>query len=361
MNEIFEHGGNIKKEASRYGIDPTKIIDFSANINPFKMPPPIKKKLVDALDLVSHYPDPYSSNLIESIAGYTGMSREKIFAGNGAVDLIYRAINMLCPKRTAIAIPTFSEYERASLACHAELKFIQLDPMDDFKIDCASVLKEAKGCDLLFVCNPNNPTGSYLPKDEMHFLIKKCKESKIFMIIDESFIDFLGNDHSAVDDLIELDNLILIRSLTKFFSIAGLRVGYMISSKSIVSNIRENSPPWSVNSIAQTAACEYLKRPNLIRDSIEYIDQQRNELFSAVQKIKGLKVFQSRCNFLFIRIEKEGISASELKKILLTKYQLLIRDCTDFRGLDNHYFRIAVKAKKDNALLAKALGLIFNP
>ena len=181
------------------------------------------------------------------------------------------------------------------------------------------------------------------------------------MILDESFIDFLGNDHSAVDDLIELDNLILVRSLTKFFSIAGLRAGYMISSKSIVSNMRKNSPPWSVNSIAQTAACQYLKRPSFIRDSIAYIDTQREEMFCAIQKIKGLHVFKSRCNFLFIRIEKEGIRASELKRMLLTKYHLLIRDCTDFKGLDDHYFRIAVKTKKENAFLLKALNLILHP
>ncbi len=361
MNAEFEHGGNIKKEASRYGIDEKKVIDFSANINPLKMPAPIKKKLADALDLISHYPDPYSADLIEAIAAYTGIRREKIFAGNGAVDLIYRAINIIGPKKTAILTPTFSEYERASLACHAEVQFIQLDPKDGFRIDSASVLKEARGCDLLFLCNPNNPTGAYLERDEVRFLIKKCRESKIFMILDESFIDFLGNDHSAVDDLIELDNLILIRSLTKFFSMAGLRAGYMISSKNMVSKVRESSPPWSVNSIAQTAACAYVKHPSFICDSIAYIDAQRDALFCAIQKIKGLQVFASRCNFLFIRIEKEGISASELKKILLTKYRLLIRDCTGFQGLDDHYFRIAVKAKKDNALLVKALGLIFQP
>ena len=361
MNEEFEHGGNIKKEVSRYDIDEKKVIDFSANINPLKMPAPIKKKLTEALDLVRHYPDPYSLELIEAIAAYTGMSKEKIFAGNGAVDLIYRATNMICPKRTAIAIPTFSEYEGASLACHAEPDFIQLDPLRDFQIDCAYLLKKAKGCSLLFLCNPNNPTGSFLQKDEIHFLIKKCRENNIFMILDESFIDFLGNDHSAVDDLVELDNLILIRSLTKFFSIAGLRAGYMISSKSIVSNVRKNSPPWSVNSIAQTAACLYLKHPSFIRDSIAYIDTQKEEMFCAIQKIKGLHVFESRCNFLLVRIEKEGIRASELKRMLLTKYQLLIRDCTDFKGLNDHYFRIAVKTKKENALLLKALNLIFHP
>jgi L-threonine-O-3-phosphate decarboxylase len=361
MNEEFAHGGNIKKEASCYGVDAKKVIDFSANINPLKMPSPIKKKLTEALGLVRHYPDPYAVELTEAIAAYTGMHQEKIFAGNGAVDLIYRAVHMLCPKRTAIVIPTFSEYERASLACHAETRCIQLDAMDGFKIDVASVLQEAKGCDLLFLCNPNNPTGAYLPRDEMHFLIKKCREDNIFMLIDESFIDFLGNDHSAVDDFIALDNLILIRSLTKFFSIAGLRAGYMLSSKSIVSDIKRKSPPWSVNSIAQTAACQYLKRPSFIRDSIAYIDAQRDVLFGAIQKIKGLHVFESRCNFLFIRIEKEDMHASELKRTLLTKYRLLIRDCSDFKGLDHRYFRIAVKAKKENALLVKALNLVFYP
>jgi len=363
---IFNHGGNLREAAENYNISAERIIDFSSNINPLGFPPEIKniiiKDIDSIIDEVCHYPDPECKLLKDVLSANLGVKTRSLLVGNGSNELIYLLVRVLAPRRVLIPIPSFSEYERAAVAAGAECRFLSFKmghgSSSEFNLKVDKVLQNIDGVDLVFICNPNNPTGLLLHKDEIEYLAKKCEERNVFVIIDEAFIDFVdgSEDAAMIGAAAESKNVAVLRSMTKFFAIAGLRLGYLIGSSKLVRKISENQPAWSVNCLAQLVGKELIKNSDFIRKSREYILSQRAIFFKSLKKIDWLKPYETSANFILCEIKDSRITAGELNRHCLKKEGILIRDCSNFRSLDSYFFRVAVKKHSENKKLINCLG-----
>jgi len=344
-NLAFLHGGDIYEAKRKFK---GEVIDFSANINPLGLPSELKRVLYRNFDKIRHYPDPGARNITERIAKYWEISDENILLGNGSAELIHLIMSSYKPKTTLIPVPTFSEYERAAKMVNSRIKYLKLREKEDFKLNLSGVGKS----DLFFLCNPNNPTGNLIFKNDKAIDKLPAKLS----IIDETFMDFLPNqgDYTLIRKAAKKKRVAVLRTFTKFFSLPGLRIGYAIAHREVINKLRQHQVPWSINSLAQIAAEKILNNKEYISKTYKLIEKERDFLSGELAKIKGLRVYPSVANFLLTKIEKPGITSKFLKELLIKK-GVLIRDCGNFRNLGDNYIRVAVRTHKENLKLLAAL------
>ena len=343
------HGG-------KYGTknpDP-KVIDFSSNVNPLGCHPGVKRYLKKQLDAVSEYPDPNSTKLRANLAWFTGVSKKQIVVGNGATEIIYNFCKTFLNKKThvLIPIPTFSEYEISAKLCECKISFFKT--MDLSKNLQKFIMKiPRKGC--VFVCNPNNPTGVLMQKNEMLKIISAAKKKSAIVFVDETFIELVPeNDESIIKHLKNFENLFILRSLTKSFGLAGIRIGYGLGSPQIIDPLQKIKIPWNVSNIAQLAASAAICYHPFLDKTCKLIKKEKRFISSNLAESKKLVCYDSSTNFLLV---KTKIKSKLLQKKLL-KQKILIRDCSTFRGLNQNYIRIAVKTRRENIKLLKALEVI---
>ena len=342
------HGG-------RYSVDfkDSKIVDFSSNTSPAGMPISVKSHLKRKLEKIEHYPDLNSNELIFGLKKYTGLSESNLIVGNGAIEIIYNFCNaFLTNKHVLIPTPTFGEYEAAAKL--ADCKIIFFKTMNLSKnIDSFISKIPINGC--IFVCNPNNPTGQILSKKQLVKIISAAKNKSCFVFVDECFIELVPESNESILNLVKkYDNLFVLRSLTKSFGLAGIRIGYGAATKQIVTILQKLKIPWSVNVLAQEAGLIAIKNKNHLRKSKSIIKKESIFLKNKISNIQGFECHASTTNFILIKTKQDS---TKLQKKLL-KHKILIRDCKNFRGLNNHYIRIAVKSHKDNLKLVKALETV---
>ncbi len=356
MNSNNNHGGNIYEAAKKYGLKENEIIDFSSNINPLGISKKALKGLRDNLKHIVRYPDSNSTRLREAIGGYHSINPENILVGNGATALIHRIPRIIRPKRVLIPVPTFSEYESACRASGAKIKYIRLEEADGFRIDEEKLIRCLDNTDLLFLCNPNNPTGQLLPRKGVLKIVDKAEKKAVIVVLDEVFIDYAERE-SLIKETVRKKNLIVLRAFTKFFAMPGLRLGYLAANSDIINMLKEEMGTWPVNSLAQIAGEITLKDRNYIQKSIRYIERERGHLIKGISEINRLMPFPSPTNFILIKIKKDGLDVPMLYDIL-AKRGILIRDCTNF-GVGDKFFRIAVRKKEENKRLLGELKRIF--
>jgi threonine-phosphate decarboxylase len=351
------HGGNIWQVAEEYGKDINKLVDFSASINPLGIPVNVKNALIKNMDLLTHYPPPDCRALVKGLSAYLRVPEENILMGNGSIELIYAIPPIFSPANVVIPVPTFSEYEKSVKTHGAPITFFTCREKDNFRIDVNELLKSlpAHG-GMVFLCNPNNPTGGIISRDELIFLAKKCRRHHAVLVIDETFINFVA-DESAVTMIHHVDlPVIVIRSFTKFFAIPGLRLGYLVANKGIVEHIRKFHPPWSVNLLAQIAGLEMLKDTAYIRTTKEYVRAETEKLtarFRAMHDV--IKVYPAAANFILCKFRAK-YDYREIYDNLIIKYNLVVRNCHNFRQLNDSYFRVAVRTGSENSRLIAALS-----
>ena len=340
------HGGNLRRAQELYGLE--SFIDLSANINPFGPPPGVWESLQHGMVDIVNYPDPDSLALRKTLSNQLGIPTESIMVGNGAGDLIFTIVQALKPKKVAIPIPTFSEYERAARSVGAEVSYIPLGPegWDKFNhLDVEQVWREyLSGCDLLFLCSPHNPTGSLLTKDMFERILCLTKELGCRILFDESFLDFLPDElrRSTRTYIDSNEHLMVLYSLTKFYSLPGLRLGTVFAHKSLLARFDQYRDPWSVNVLAQHAgitALEDLKFPNDVREKL----RGSRELFYqefALCGFSNLRLWPTTVNFALIEVLNH--TSAELIQHL-GRLGILVRDCSNFLGLSGNYIRVAIK------------------
>lgn len=337
----FSHGGNIHEFKGR------KIIDFSASINPLGLPQNLKNSLRGNIDGVLHYPENDGANLAGMIAARMDIRKENILIGNGSAELIYLITYAFKPESVLIPSPTFSEYERAATAYGSKIKFLKLNPQKGFM-----PVQESVGADILFICRPNNPTGNMIFED-----FERIEQSagKI-AVIDEAFMDFLPEDKniSLLKRAAESEKLIVLRTFTKFFAIPGLRIGYAAGRDDNIAKLRKHCPPWNVNSLAIIAAGAALENTGYAKKTREFIKKERAFLFNEISEINNLTPHPSLANFILIELDSAGFTSSTLQEKLISE-GILVRDCKNFRGLSNSYIRVAVRTRRENKSLIKAL------
>ncbi len=330
------HGGDI------YRYD-RNMIDFSANINPLGLSKKIKNAIIQNIDSVINYPDIECSELISSIATFENVKEENIVCGNGAGDIIFNIVLALKPKKALIVQPTFAEYENAlnSIECEKEFYFLQEEKEFQISSDLLDYINP--DVDMIFVCNPNNPTGKCIKKDFVLEIIKKARVCNAFLVIDECFMDFVENfeKYSTIEYIYEYQNFMILKAFTKMYAIAGLRLGYAIcGDNDVIQKIYQIRQPWNVSSIAQTAGIAALSDRDIPKKTRLYIKEEREFLLSQLKQL-GFKTFGSKANYILFK------SDIDLTALLLD-YDIIIRDCKNYRGLSKGFFRIAVKTHNDN-------------
>ncbi len=337
------HGGNVHKYAREHNISVEEIYDFSANINPLSNEK--LKNYINSANILD-YPDPDYTALKSSISEFEQIDQEYIIPTNGGIEAIFLLGRYLDVEDITIVTPTFIEYERAFRE-----KEISFYPLKDFSLDVDDLISSLKTRAVL-LCNPNNPTGHVVKKDDLLKLLEYTYKRGIYLIIDEAFIDFI-DEGSLVDRIKDYSNLMITKSLTKFFAIPGIRLGYILSSnKELITSIHRYHMPWSVNSIADHIACNILKDKEYIKKTKDFIKEEREYLYQELLKIKELRVYKSYANFIFFKADEELDTK-------LKKYHILIRNCNNYRNMEKGYFRIAVKDREKNKYLISKLREIY--
>jgi L-threonine-O-3-phosphate decarboxylase len=355
------HGGNLSWAVSIADCPISSILDFSASINPLGIPETAIATIKDNLFQLKNYPDPHYEKLRECLGEYHGISAEWILPGNGSAELLSYACRELAQKDlTYVLTPAFHDYERALRAFDGKIKncLINLDDFsEDFLTDFPLSFPECNfnpNCGFL-LNNPHNPTGKLFKKDE----IKTYLDQFALVVIDEAFMDFLApeNDQSLISLIEDFPNLIILRSLTKFYSIPGLRIGYVITHPDRLKKWQNWRDPWAVNILADLVAQTVIKDEEFRQKTLQWLPPARLNLWQELSNIEGLSPLKSTVNFLLV---KTVFSSVKLQEYLLKNHQILIRDCLSFPELGDNYFRIAVKLEQENNRLVNGLKLAIN-
>ena len=349
------HGANVDELALKYNINPDEIIDFSSNINP-KVIDGLEKYILEGLKETKKYPDINYTNLRNNIGEYLDISPEYIIAGNGATEIIYLLMKNI-KSRIAIFNPTFSEYIRAAKLNDLKIHRLHLDEKQGFTINIEDIKKDMDKFDSLFICNPNNPSGNVQRIKEILDLLK---ENNKLLIVDETFMEFVGDEdeYSLVKYIKEYDNLFIIKAVTKFFGMPGLRLGYGITSNSdLINRIYYHKEPWTINSFADNLSKYIFKDMKYIQESKQYYINERKYMLEQLKMIQTIIVNDTNSNFILIRLKKH--KAKDIKNELLKNNKILIRDASNFIGLDNSYIRVAIKTREENDSLIKNLKILL--
>jgi L-threonine-O-3-phosphate decarboxylase len=326
--------------------DPRDILDFSASINPLGLPSSASLALRENLDLVTRYPDPDYPRLRQIIADFHGIAPHFVLPGNGVAELLTwagRELAQLGP--TLLFTPAFADYGRAIAAHQGEIVQTKLN-LDTYDLELGDRI-----CRGVIVNNPHNPTGHLWSKGDLLPLLAQFE----LVVVDEAFMDFVPNSSvSSVMELVEAyPNLVVLRSLTKFYCLAGLRLGYAIAHPSRLAQWQAWRDPWAVNGLATPVTAAVLGDRTFQAQTMTWLISARAKLYQGLQTIDYLQPLPSEANFFLVKSER---SVVELQQYLLKKYQILIRDCLSFAELGDRYFRIAVRTSAENHHLLTALA-----
>ena len=344
MLEKYEHGGDI------YGNTGIKQ-DFSVNINPFGLPDEVRHALMIRMDEFTQYPDPECRELCAAIALHENVQSDWVLCGNGAADLIYRLCFALKPKNALVCAPTFSEYERALKQTGCMVTYHTLISDNQFKLttdieDCL-----IPGIDILFLCHPNNPTGRLIPENLLERVLYRAKQNGTIVVVDECFLGFTDGSSSKryLDDM---PGLIVLKAFTKMYAMAGLRLGYLLTSdETLLNKISAAAQCWSVSVPAQIAGVAALSCEGWQDKTRRIITEERRFLSESLREL-GIAVFPSDANYLLLRCEQP------LYAPLLAK-GILIRACENFKGLNRAYYRVGIQTRIENKILVQAVKEIL--
>ncbi|HEX2229338.1 MAG TPA: threonine-phosphate decarboxylase CobD [Candidatus Binatia bacterium] len=348
------HGGDVDTWARSAGVEASDILDFSASINPLGPPRSALKAFVKSYREISRYPDPYGEKLKTALAERHGMSSSEVLLGNGSTQLIYLACAALRPRHAVIVGPAFSEYTNALLLAGATVQQFFLDTEDDFHLSLHKFMAAwDKDCDVVFLPTPNSVTGQLVPRVAIEKIAEAARARKCFVVIDEAFVDFV--EVASAKSLVRQNPyLIVLRSLTKYYALPGLRLGYCLAEASTVARLAAYQEPWSVNAPALNVALACLKDACFAIKTERWLEKERGFLSHRLSALAGFSPFPSEANFLLVKTSLNGLNAVQLRSFLIAK-GILIRACDSFAGLGTEYFRIAVKRRRDNLRLLAAL------
>lgn len=351
----YTHGGDIYSQEVLW--------DFSVNINPLGMPKTVKEAVLRALDNCSCYPDSRCRALNQEIAAFHHLSENMVLCANGAADLIFQFIFSLRPSHALVFAPSFSVYEQALSAAGCLVYPLYLQEDNGFSIDAESIIDAAKKMEargkkpeILCLCNPNNPTGAAMPKEEMERLADFAQRHQIFLLVDECFLDFVKepDKFSLIPRLADFSYLLILKSFTKLYAVPGLRLGYCLTgNSSLLHNMELARQPWNVSVLAQEAGIAALKEEEYRKKTIQVIEDGRIQLEHGLREL-GFCVFPSLANYIFFRDEEKRRAGGQLYE-QCRQEKLLIRSCANYRGLDGRYYRICIKTAEENQILLSLL------
>lgn len=334
------HGGDVYRNKVQY--------DFSVNTNPLGMPEAVRDALRLAAEDSGRYPDIGQEALKEAVSGMLGVSETNLVFGNGASELFMAVVRGIEPKRTVIPVPSFYGYEYAARAGGGGIVFCETKEQEDFFPGEKLFSLLTQDTDLLFLANPNNPTGKLLGREYLRTVLTHCARRGIYVVLDECFVSFCAGQPSMLGEAGDFENLILVNAFTKSFAIPGVRLGYLVCSDGQMSRrIQRQLPEWNVSTFAQAAGIVCAGQKDYLQQTVRYVEKERLFLEEGLRAL-GISAFSGEANFLLLH------SGRDLYGELL-KQGILIRDCRNFRGLSEGYYRIAVKSRRENERLLRAL------
>lgn len=365
------HGGNIHAAARALGVGTSKVLDLSASINPLGMPLSVQAAIQNSLQSAVHYPDPETVELTSALAAYHGIDADAILCGNGSTELIYLIARALHPQQTLICAPTFAEYERAIKASgkweagsgKCGINYFHLKEKDAFRLDadafidamtkmvssCSSRITHHSSLPLTFLCNPNNPTGQLTPQEDVLRIARAAQKLRCYLVVDEAFIDFCP-EHSVIDATAHTPYLIVLRSMTKFYALAGIRLGYGVFPPAVMRRMREIREPWTVSTIAQVAGLAALEDNDYRAETMKLLEHEKRFLERSFRAL-GIDYLPSPANYYLLKM------SGAVKTIdALAAKGLLLRSCANFRGLTSSHVRIAIRSRRENARFLKELN-----
>ena len=354
--EKFEHGGNIYSRAPHGG----KWLDFSANINPLGLAPEVVQVIQENIAGIVHYPDPQAKALKKALREHYRLPEEQLLLGNGAAELFYLLVHMVRPKRVGIPVPSFGEYQRAAEAVGAEIVFSSLQATAEFAPDIDRFKREIENVDCIFIGNPNNPTGKILTRAQLIEYLPFLETRGIWTVVDESFLDFLPDEEAyTVRDLTsQYQHLLVVRSLTKFYAMPGLRLGFASAHPDLVQRLERGKDVWNVNSLAQAAGVAALGLKVYHKKSREFVQAEKDWLYARLCAVTGLRPIRPSVNFILVNVEETGLSSGELTARMRGQ-GVLVRDCANYTGLEGRqYIRVAVRSRAENEQMLKALEAV---
>ncbi|MEG0250431.1 MAG: aminotransferase class I/II-fold pyridoxal phosphate-dependent enzyme [Peptostreptococcus sp.] len=365
---MFKHGADLEKIKRKYHIK-GELVDFSSNINPFT-PEDTVIHIIDDIEDIRKYPDIDYVKLRNAVAEHVVRDNRKcdfvfnlnnICVGNGATELIYLFMRSIEGK-IGIICPTFSEYRRAASVLgkdHVEIQMLEVGNSFEYPDFSSPKMDEYKDLDALFLCNPNNPDGKIRNLEK---IVEFCKENSIKLVVDETFIEFCDDYENYTVLNYNYTDIYVLRAITKFYGLPGIRLGYMISrNSSHIEELLRIKEPWTINSIAANLGVELLKDDKFRESSRNFYREERKYLVEELEKIKSIKVYETDSAFILSKINEDcKYDARELKEKLVFEHGIVIRDASNFLGLNSNFFRVAVKRHNDNRILIEALNDVFN-
>ncbi|MBD2531164.1 threonine-phosphate decarboxylase [Nostoc flagelliforme FACHB-838] len=360
------HGGNLAWAAALAGCPPDAILDFSASISPLGPPNSAIAAIKSQIGNLKHYPDPNYSELRLALSHFHQLPSEWILPGNGSAELLTLIGRELAQLAATILItPAFGDYYRTLAAYNAKVLECPLSLVTGhWSLVLSQAVGTASGREVLvndkghrtkdkglLLNNPHNPTGKLFSRES----ILPYLEQYALVVVDEAFMDFVppNEEQSLIPVVQEYGNLVILRSLTKFYSLPGLRLGYAIAHPDCLAKWQLWRDPWPVNTLAAAAAIAALQDTEFQQQTWAWLPPARNQLFQGLAEIPGLQPHASAANFLLVKSQK---STSQLQQQLLKHHQILIRDCLSFQELGDRFFRVAVREESDNQRLLTALS-----
>ena len=340
------HGGDWAGYRAEFGRD---ALDFSANVSPLGLPEGVARAITAALPTADRYPDPLCRELRAKLALHEGVPAEQILCGNGAADLIFRLVWAAKPRRALVTAPTFAEYAAALDTAGCEVKRFFLGEAEDFAVTDALVDAVDESTDMVFLCQPNNPTGQLAAPGLVEKLLRRCEACGAILAVDECFLDFLPDaDRWTAKPLLESGSLVIFKAFTKLYGMAGVRLGYCLcGDEALLEKMQAAGQPWAVSSLAQAAGIAALKETAYVDEVRALIAQQRPAMTAELRAL-GLRVIDGRANYLLFRAPAD---LNERLRPLGTQ----VRSCANYPGLGPEWYRTAVRTAPENARLLEIM------
>ena len=341
------HGGDWAGYRARFGHD---ALDFSANVSPLGLPQGVADAIVAALPTADRYPDPLCRELRTALSRAEQLPEPWILCGNGAADLIYRLVWTLKPRRALLPAPTFAEYAAALESVGCEVKRKTLHEADDFAVTEAFVQAVNQSIDLVFLCQPNNPTGQITPPELVQRLVRRCADCGAVLVVDECFLDFLQQrDALTAKPLLQTaPNLVILKAFTKLYAMAGVRLGYALcANTALLAKMQAAGQPWGVSSLAQAAGAAAL-RETAYADAVRALIADQRPRLAAGLRALGLQVIEGSANYLLFR-------APETLGAALQQRGVCLRSCGNYPGLRAGWYRTAVRTAPENEQLLQTM------
>lgn len=348
-----DHGGNLREARERYGL--TEVLDFSASINPLGCPEGLRDRLLTVWDEVAHYPDRHCRAFCSAVANHYGIGEDAVVAGNGSAELIDLLLRFLAPRRLLVSPPDFGLYE-ALAPPRTTIVRVPRRAGGRFAPDLAKLAHVAEPGDVVIFSNPGNPAGCRVPPSEILALADAVREVGATVVVDEAFADFCPGA-SVLREAAESSDLVVLRSLTKFYAIPGLRLGFLVASPERARSVMGRQVPWSVNTLAQEAGIYCLGRTDWADRTLSYVAEERACLADGLARLPGLGPLPSEANYLLVRVSPPAPHVREIYD-RSARRGVLIRHCGSF-GLGESYLRVAVRTRSENERLLEVLGGIL--